>query len=468
MLTTLIRGGRVITATDDYLADVFVDGDKIKLIGGNLPVQADKTIDARGKYVIPGGIDCHTHMELNVGAAVSSDDFATGTIAAAHGGTTTIIDFSTQSRGMKMRAALDEWMKKAEGKAAIDYGFHMIISDLPDDYLPDMDALVREGVTSFKLFTAYPERLMLDDGTIFKAMQRAGENGGFICMHAENGSVIDYLVRKLIAEGKTTPNYHLLSRPHETEGEATHRVIMLAEMAGVPVYIVHVSSHLAMEEIREARDRGIPAYGETCPQYLYLAYEDYADGGFDGARFVCSPPIRERANQEHLWQALAADDLQAISTDHCPFCMKEGYKGLPKQKELGRGNFAKIPNGIPGVENRMHLIYQGGVIQRGWSMNRFVQLTSTAPAKLFGLFPRKGTIAVGSDADIVLWDPQRKYTISAATHFMRVDYNPYEGIIVDGSPALVMARGRVVFESDKFLGQPGQGEYLRRGTYSLP
>lgn len=468
MTSILVKNGRVITATDDQLADVFIEGDKVKLVGSNLQAQADRTIDASGQYVIPGGIDCHTHMDLPVGTATSSDDFETGTIAAAHGGTTTIIDFPTQARGLKMRAALDEWFKKAEAKAVIDYGFHLIISDLPDDALPDMDALVREGITSFKLFTAYPDRLMLDDGTIFKAMKRTGENGGFIMMHAENGSVIDYMVRKLIAEGKTTPNYHPVSRPHEVEAEATHRVIQLAKMAGVPVYIVHVSSHFAMEEIRAARDRGLPVYGETCPQYLYLAYEDYSDGSWDGARYVCSPPIRERANQEPLWGALAADSLQAVSTDHCPFCMKEGYRGLPKQKELGKGNFAKIPNGVPGVENRMHLVYQGGVVRRGWSMNRFVQLTSTAAAKLFGLFPRKGTIQPGSDADIVLWNPNRKYTIRAATHFMRVDYNPYEGMTIDGSPSLVMSRGRVIFDDDKFLGKTGQGEYLKRGRFSAP
>lgn len=467
MSTTLIKHGRIITATDDYIADVFVDGDKIKMIGTNLPMQADRIIDATGKYLIPGGVDCHTHMDLPVGTVFSSDDFETGTIAASHGGTTTIIDFATQSRTGSMHAALDEWLAKAQGKAVIDYGMHMIIANLPDDLLPEMDALVREGVTSFKMFTAYPERLQLDDGTIFKAMQRAGENGGFVMMHAENGSVIDYLAQKFIAEGKTTPNYHPLSRPHQAEAEATHRVILLAEMAGVPVYIVHVSSHLAMEEIRAARDRGLPAYGETCPQYLWLAQEDYADGSFDGAKYVCSPPIRERANQEPLWRALAADDLQAVATDHCPFCFREGYKGLPKQKELGKDNFRNIPNGVPGVENRMHLVYQGGVVQRGWSMNRFVQVTSTAAAKLFGLFPRKGTIAVGSDADMVLWDPKRQYTIRAATHFMRVDYNPYEGITIDGSPSLVIARGRVIFEDDKFLGKPGRGEYLKRGTYAM-
>lgn len=464
MTTVLIKHGRLITATDDYPADIFVDGDKIKWIGANLNIQADRVIDATGKYVIPGGIDCHTHMDLPVGSVSSSDDFETGTIAAAHGGTTTIIDFATQARDGSMHAALDEWLAKAQGKAVIDYGMHMIVTNLPDTLLPEMDALVREGVTSFKMFTAYPDRLLLDDGTIFKAMQRAGKNGGFVMMHAENGSVIDYLAQKFVAEGKTTPNYHPLSRPHQTEADAAQRVILLSELAGVPVYIVHVSSHLAMEAIRAARDRGLPAFGETCPQYLWLAYEDYADGSFDGAKFVCSPPIRERANQEPLWRALATDDLQTVATDHCPFCFHEGYKGLPKHKELGRDNFKKIPNGVPGVENRMHLVYQGGVVQRGWSMNRFVQVTSTAAAKLFGLFPRKGTLAVGSDADIVLWDPHRPYTIRAATHFMRVDYNPYEGVTVDGSPSLVIARGRVIFEGDTFLGQRGQGEYLKRGT----
>jgi len=466
MSTTLIRNGRLVTASDDYRADILVEGDKIKLIGANLSMQTDRVIDATGKYVIPGGIDCHTHMDLPVGSVSSSDDFETGTIAAAHGGTTTIIDFATQARDGSMHAALDAWLAKAQGRAVIDYGMHMIVTNLPDELLPEMDALVREGVTSFKMFTAYPDRLLLDDGTIFKAMQRAGENGGFVMMHAENGSVIDYLAQKFVDAGKTTPNYHPLSRPHQTEADAAQRVILLSELAGVPVYIVHVSSHLAMEAIRAARDRGLPTFGETCPQYLWLAYEDYADGSFAGAKFVCSPPIRERANQEPLWRALASDDLQTVATDHCPFCFHEGYKGLPKQKELGRDNFKKIPNGVPGVENRMHLVYQGGVVQRGWSMNRFVQVTSTAAAKLFGLFPRKGALAIGSDADIVLWDPHRPYTIRAATHFMRVFYNPYEGVTVDGSPLLVMARGRVIFENDQFLGRKGQGEYLKRGTYA--
>ena len=467
-MSILIKNGRVITAEQDYVGDVYIEKDKVTTIGASLKVQADKTIDASGKYLIPGGIDVHTHMDLPFGGTASSDDFETGTIAAAHGGTTCIVDFAVQSKGTSMRQALETWLRKSEGKASIDYGLHMILTELPDDWLPEMDALVKhEGITSFKMFTAYPGVFMVDDATIFKAMKRTADNGGLMCMHAENGGVIDMIVKKMLAEGKTTPNVHALSRPATAEQEATHRVIALSEMAGVPVYVVHVSSHLAMERIREARSRGLPAYGETCPQYLFLAYEDYADGSFDGAKYICSPPIRERANQEFLWKALRDDELQVVSTDHCPFCMKEGFKGLPMQKELGKSDFSKIPNGLPGVENRLHLLYEGGVVKRGWSMNRFVQLVSTAPAKLMGLFPRKGTIAVGSDADIVVWDPKRPHTISVKTHFMRVDYNPYEQMTVSGSPAVVMSRGKILFEGDKFLGKVGDGEFIRRGQYNL-
>lgn len=467
-MSLLIKNGRVITADQDYVADVYVERDKITTIGVELKIQADKTIDAQGKYVIPGGIDVHTHMDLPFGGTSASDDFETGTVAAAHGGTTCIVDFAVQSRGTTMRQALDTWLRKSEGKSTIDYGLHLILTELPDDWLPEMDAMVKhEGVTSFKLFTAYPGVFMVDDATIYKAMKRTADNGGLICMHAENGGVIDLLVKRMLADGKTGPNGHALSRPAIAEQEATHRVIALSEMAGVPVYVVHVSSHLAMEQIREARDRGLPIYGETCPQYLFLAYEDYADGSFEGAKYVCSPPIRERANQEFLWKALKEDTLQAVSTDHCPFCMKEGFKGLPKQKELGKGDFSKIPNGLPGVENRLHLLYEGGVVKRGWSMSRFVQLVSTAPAKIMGLYPRKGTIAVGSDADIVVWDPKRPYTISAKTHFMRVDYNPYESMTVSGSPSWVMSKGKVIFEGDKYLGKMGDGQFVRRGQYSL-
>lgn len=469
---TIITNGTVVHADGQEQADVAIRGEKIAAVDKGLvrrEANGAAVIDAAGKYVIPGGIDVHTHMELPFGGTFASDDFQTGTIAAAHGGTTTIIDFAVQYKGKSMREGYETWLQKAENKAAIDYGLHMIVTELDDNTLPDMDHLVkREGVTSFKLFTAYPGVFMVDDATIFRAMKRSADNAALICMHAENGGVIDMIVKKHLSEGKTTPNFHALSRPATAEEEATHRVIKLSEMAGVPVYIVHVSSHLAMEQIRAARDRGLPTYGETCPQYLFLAYEDYADGSFDGAKYICSPPIRERANQEHLWTALEIDDLQAVSTDHCPFCMKEGFGGLPQQKELGKNDFSQIPNGVPGVENRLHLLYQGGVLKRGWSMNRFVQLVSTAPAKLMGLFPKKGTIAVGSDADIVIWDPHRPHRISAKTHFMRVDYNPYEGMTVDGSPAYVLSRGKVVFEGDKFMGKTGDGRFIRRRTYNLP
>jgi dihydropyrimidinase len=403
-------------------------------------------------------------MDLPFGGTFSSDDFETGTIAAAHGGTTTIVDFAVQYRGQTMRHALDTWWGKAEGKAAIDYGLHMIVTDLPDAGLEEMDAMVREGVSSFKLFMAYPGVFMVDDQTIFRALKRTADNGGLICMHAENGGVIDELVKKALAEGKTAPKYHALTRPSTAEGEATHRAIALSEMAGVPIYIVHMSAAEALRAVTEARDRGLPAYAETCPQYLFLSYDNYEEPGFDGAKYVMSPPLRPKWHQDVLWKGLRMDDLQVISTDHCPFCMKEGFMGLPKQKELGIGDFSRIPNGAPGVETRMSLVYDGGVRQGRISLNRFVQLCCTAPAKIMGLFPRKGTIAVGSDADIVIFDPEKEITLSQKTLHMRVDYSPYEGRRVVGAPTHVLSRGRVIVEGNRFLGRPGEGRFLKRGS----
>jgi dihydropyrimidinase len=346
-------------------------------------------------------------------------------------------------------------MKKADGKAAIDYGFHMIITDLSESVEDEMDALVRQGVTSFKLFMAYPGVFMLDDATIFRAMLRTGKNGGTICMHAENGGVIDVLVKKALAEGKTAPKYHALTRPARAEGEATHRAIALAEMADVPVYIVHLSAAEALEMVTEARDRGLPAYAETCPQYLFLSYDNYEEPGFDGAKYVMSPPLRPRETQDRLWRGLAFNDLQAVSTDHCPFCMKE-------QKTLGRDDFSKIPNGAPGIETRMSLVYDGGVRAGRISLNRWVELTSTSPAKIFGLFPRKGTIAPGSDADIVIFNPDAKTTLSAKSLHMKVDYNPYEGREVVGVSETVISRGRVIVEDGRFAGRPGAGAFVKR------
>jgi len=453
-MSILITGGRIITATDDYVGDIFIEDDRITAIGTALPMTADRTIDARGKLVFPGGIDVHTHLDMPFGGSTSADDFETGTIAAAHGGTTSIVDFAIQYRGQTLHHAWETWMKKAEGKAAIDYGFHMIMTELNDQVELEMDALVRQGVTSFKLFMAYPGVFMLDDASIFKAMLRTGKNGGTICMHAENGGVIDVLVQRALAEGKTAPKYHALTRPARAEGEATHRAIALAEMADVPVYIVHLSAAEALEMVTEARDRGLPAFAETCPQYLFLSYDNYEEPGFEGAKYVMSPPLRQKDTQDRLWRGLAGNDLQAIATDHCPFCMKE--------KHLGDGDFSKIPNGAPGIETRMSLVYDGGVRTGKISLNRFVELTSTSPAKIFGLFPRKGTVAPGSDADLVIFDPEKKMTLRAKTLHMNVDYNPYEGREVTGVTETVLSRGRVIIEGGQFVGRAGAGAFIKR------
>ncbi len=458
-MRTLIKNGTVVTASDQYRGDVLLEDEKIAVIGTTLELHADRIIDASGKYVLPGGIDVHTHLDMPFGGTTSVDDFESGTRAAAFGGTTSIVDFAIQYRGQTLHHALETWAKKAEGKAVIDYGFHMIITQLDDQVEGEMDALVRQGVTSFKLFMAYPGVFMLDDASIFKALLRTGKNGGTICMHAENGGVIDVLVQRALAAGQTAPRYHALTRPSRAEAEATHRAIALAEIADVPIYIVHLSSAEALQMVTEARDRGLPACAETCPQYLFLSYDNYEEPGFAGAKYVMSPPLRAKANQDQLWRGLAFDDLQVISTDHCPFCMKE-------QKELGTNDFSKIPNGAPGIETRMSLVYDGGVAAGRISLNRFVELTSTSPAKMFGLFPRKGTIAPGSDADIVVFDPTRTITLAAKTLHMNVDYNPYEGREVTGATHTVLSRGRLVIENGKFVGRAGAGSFLKRSPRS--
>src|SRR5882672_6490926 len=457
MTRTLIKNGTIITAVDQYKGDVLIEDEKIALIGTAIDVQADKAIDANGKFVLPGGIDVHTHMDMPFGGATSADDFETGTRAAAFGGTTTIVDFAIQYRGQTLHTAWEMWAKKAEGKAVVDYGFHMIITELNDQVEGEMDALVGQGITSFKLFMAYPGVFMLDDASIFKALLRTGNNGGTICMHAENGGVIDVLVQRALAQGKTAPKYHALTRPARAEAEATHRAIALAEIAGVPIYIVHLSAAEALEMVTEARDRGLPAFAETCPQYLFLSSENYEEPDFGGSKYVMSPPLRPKDTQERLWRGLAFNDLQAISTDHCPFCMKE-------QKVLGKGDFSKIPNGAPGIETRMSLVYDGGVRTGRISLNRFVELTSTSPAKIFGLFPRKGTIAPGSDADIVVFDPEKKVRLGVKTLHMNVDYNPYEGREVTGVTDTVISRGKVVIDGGKFVGKAGAGSFLKRAT----
>jgi dihydropyrimidinase len=456
-MKTLIRNGQVITAVDNYKADILIEDEIVSVIGARLEMEADVVIDAANKLVIPGGIDPHTHMELPFGGTESSDDFRTGTIAAAHGGTTTIIDFAVQYKGQSLIEGIDNWHAKAAGKTAIDYGFHLITTDLEDSQIGELHQLMDEGVTSFKLFMAYPGVFLVDDATIFRAMAAAGERGGLICMHAENGIVINEIIKQALARGHTAPKYHALTRPTIAEAEGVHRAIAIAEMAESPVYIVHLSCADALNQVRQARDRGIPAFAETCPQYLFLSLDNYDEPGFAGAKYVMTPPLRDRANQAELWKGLKTDDLQVISTDHCPFCMKE-------QKELGLGDFTKIPNGAPGVEHRVPLIYNGGVVEQRISLNRFVEITSTAAAKMFGLFPKKGTIAVGSDADIVIFDGEKEQTISARTHHMRVDYSAYEGRKIRGVVETVLSRGKVVIANGAYKGKAGDGQFLKRGT----
>jgi dihydropyrimidinase len=455
----LIRNGTVVTATETLPADVLVDGERVVTMGLSLVAEADRVIDATGKYVMPGGVDPHTHMDLPFGGSFCSDDFASGTRAAAFGGTTTIVDFALQGTGEGLRPGLDLWHEKAQ-RSFTDYGFHMIVKHVDDAVLEEMDLLVGEGVTSFKLFMAYPGVFMLDDASIFRAMQRAADSGALIMMHAENGGPIDVLVRQHLAEGKTDPKYHGVTRPAAMEGEAVHRAFKLAELAGTPAYIVHLSSRDALNAVREARDRGLPAYAETCPQYLYLSDDDMARPGFEGAKFVCSPPLRPADHQEDLWKGLQAGDLQLVATDHAPF----NYKG---QKDLGTGDFSKIPNGLPSVEDRYTLIFQGVHAGR-ISANRFVELVATAPAKMFGLYPRKGTIAPGSDADIVVFDPNHERTLSADTHHMNVDYSCFEGMAVKGLPEIVMQRGSVLVDGGEFLGREGQGRFLQRSRLQEP
>ena len=460
-MSVLIKNGRVITAVDDYLADIFIKNETVTLIGNKLEIEADEIIDASGKYLFPGGLDPHTHLDMPFGGTTSADDFETGTLAAAHGGTTTLIDFAIQSKGHSTLEALDTWHAKADGKTAIDYGFHMIVTDLEDNRVHEMKMLANAGVTSYKLFMAYPGVLYVDDGTIYRAMRKAGEDGTVVCMHAENGIVIDEIVKQALAKGKTEPKYHAITRPTRMEAEGVHRAISIAEVAQVPIYIVHLSSSDALEQVMLARNRGVHAFAETCPQYLFLDDSYYDQEGFEGAKYVMTPALREKWNQDELWKGLKFGDLQSIATDHCPFCFKD-------QKMLGIDDFSKIPNGGPGVENRMSLVFNGGVNSGRISLNKFVELTSTAAAKTFGLFPKKGTIAVGSDADIVIFDPNRTETISVnntCTHHMNVDYNTYEGFEVTGFTETVLSRGKVIIDNCEYVGKKGDGHFLKRGLY---
>jgi dihydropyrimidinase len=455
----LIKGGKVVSAAATTLADVLIEGETIARVAPAINAAGHIVVDATGMLVLPGGIDVHTHLDMPFGGTTSADDYEWGTRAAAIGGTTTLIDFALQSIGKPMTEAFKTWRAKSEGKACIDYGLHMAVTDLgPNDaWLDDVDVMVAEGISSFKIFMAYPNVLMVNDATIFKLMQRTAKLGALICVHAENGTVIDVVVQQTLAAGNTGPLYHALSRPVETEAEAVHRVVTIAELAGASVYIVHVSCEESMEEVKAGRARGLPVMGETCTQYLILSIEDdMGKAGFEDAKYVFTPPLRKKKNQAPLWEALKEDVLQVVSTDHCPFRFAD-------QKTLGLGNFTKIPNGGPGVENRMQLAYHHGVNEWRMSLERFVQVTAEAPAKIFGMYPKKGVLAAGSDADILIWDPEAKYKITAATQNMHTDYSIFEGFEVKGNARQVYSRGECIVYGGKFMGRVGRGQYLRRG-----
>ena len=464
MPTTVIRNGRIITATDDYSADILIQDGRVHTIGREIEVGGDvEAHDASGLLVFPGGVDVHTHLDWEFGVAKTVDTFGTGTMAAAFGGTTTLVDFAAQEHGQSVIAALEDWHRRA-AIACVDVSAHMIVTDMNDQTLADMKTLMTdEGVTTFKLFMAYPGVLMIDDAQIFKAMRLAGAEGGMICMHAENGLVIQVLVEEAVAQGHTAPKWHMLTRPSILEGEATHRAIRLSELAETPLYIVHLSASEALSSVTEARDRAIPVYAETCPHYLFLTPEEYDRPDFEGAKYVMTPPLRDESHQKELWRGLATDDLQVISTDHCPFCFSEQAFGMKFSKTQGLNDFSKIPNGAPGLETRLPIVFDGGVRQGRMSLHRFVQLTSTAPAKLFGLFPRKGTIAVGSDADIVLFDAEETWTVTAAGHHSRIDYSLFEGRSLTGRVKKVFSRGELIVDGSDWLGREGAGEFIRRG-----
>jgi dihydropyrimidinase len=454
----VIKNGTIVTAIESYQADIGVDGETIALIGHNL--SGDEVIDASGMYVMPGGVDPHTHLELPFMGSVAADDFRTGTIAAACGGTTTIIDFAIQGAGETLREALDAWLKKAEGKASIDYGMHIAIGAMDDERMAEMGDMVGLGVTSFKVFLAYKGSFMVDDETLFRALLRAGEIGALISVHAENGDVLNYLINKHVAEGKREPIWHALSHPPEAEAEATHRAVVLAGMTGAPLYVVHMTCAEALEALKAGQAKGFKVYGETCPQYLMFSMEKYEEPGFEGAKYVMSPPLREEGNSEALWRGLASGDLQTVGTDHCPF----NFVG---QKDMGKDDFSKIPNGMPGIETRLPLIYHYGVNEGRFSINRFVELVATGPARLFGLLPRKGTIVIGADADLVIWDPNKEYQLTQENLHMNVDHSPYEDVTVRGYPVLVLQRGRVIVRENEFVGEVGSGRFLERSPIHL-
>ncbi|MEM6434637.1 MAG: dihydropyrimidinase [Cyanobacteria bacterium P01_D01_bin.115] len=466
MAPVLIKGGRIVTAVDDYVADILIEAGRIEAIAREINPDNATTYNADGLLVFPGGIDVHVHMETPMGNDIyTCDTFETGTRSAAFGGTTTIVDFAQQFQGESPKAALDRRLAAAEPQCCVDYGFHVILTDVNRESLAELPDLINhDGISSYKLYMAYPGVLMVDDAAIYRTMRKVGDHGGMVNLHAENGVVIQALIEEALEQGNTSPKYHQLTRPSLMEGEATHRVIRIAELAEVPVYIVHLSAKEALEAVVEARDRGIPAFAETCPHYLFLTDEEYDRPDFEPAKFVMTPPLRDHTCQHALWRGLKFDDLQIVATDHCPFCFNENLFGILQSKQYGKDDFSKIPNGAPGVEFRLPLLYDGGVKAGRITLNRFVQLTSTAPAKMFGMFPQKGTIAVGSDADLVLFDPEAQHTLSANTHHSNVDYSLFEGRRVQGKVQQVFLRGELIVDGDTWRGRAGMGQFLKRSA----
>lgn len=465
-MRTLIKNGTLVSASDTVAADLLIENGKIALIGQDMQDDDAATIDASGKLLLPGGIDVHTHLELPFGGTVSSDDFFTGHRAAAFGGTTTHLDFVIQPIGGTLHDGIATWHQKANGKAAIDYGFHIAITDLRDDVMAEIPSVVDEGITSLKLFMAYKGVFQIDDTTLFRAMNVAAKHGLLIMVHAENGDVVAELTSQLLAEGKTAPKYHATSRPAIAEAEATGRAVAMAGISGASLYVVHMTCEEAVEQLVLGRQKGFRVMGESCTQYMFIFEEDLAKPGFEGAKFVCSPPVRQPKDAPVLWRSLANNTLQVVSTDHCPFWYEGGINGRLPGKELGQASFDKIPNGMPGIEDRMAVMWHHGVNGGRLTPNRFVEITSTNPAKIFGLYPHKGTLSVGADADIVLWDPNHEHTISAATHHMNTDYNVYEGMTVRGWPTQVLLRGELIVDGERWLGQAGNGRFLRRRPFA--
>lgn len=456
----IIKNGTIVTAADTYQAEILIEDGKISQIGTNLSAIGAEVIDAKGCFVFPGGIDPHTHLDMPFGGTVTKDDFESGTIAAAFGGTTTVIDFCLTNKGEPLKNAIQTWHEKSREKAVIDYGFHLMISEINEKVLNELPQVINEdGISSFKVFMAYKNVLQADDETLFRTLVTAKEHGALVMVHAENGDVIDYLTKKALEEGKTAPIYHALTRPQELEGEATGRAANFTGLASSQLYVVHVSCADAVEQIAKARSKGFDVWGETCPQYLVLDQSYLEKPNFEGAKYVWSPPLREKWNQDVLWNALKNGQLQTLGSDQCSF----DFKG---QKELGRGDFTKIPNGGPIIEDRLTILFSEGVKKGRISLNQFVDITSTRIAKLFGLFPQKGTIAIGADADLVIFDPNIERVISAETHHMAVDYNAFEGMNVTGEPVSVLSRGEFVVRDKQFVGKPGSGQYLKREKYN--